>query len=282
LAYSYNGYKMTDGDTGTWQATDATSLPVHFYCILPVPEPVSAVRLARRAGESAAVRAWTLYGSDDGETWTSVASGETTDTDGLQEFTFTEATYRAWRLTATTAWGTYIYLSEWELLADDASTRFDLAQPMTKWTTEDLAITGNAQYYDEITDAVFNLGANPIDGRITWDFGTPVQVDALRSWASPYAMTQESQSYRAVILSWSDNGSAWTEVVTEAAHGAFNGPFIYPTEEATPHQYWRMDITEAWWAAAWIRGAEVDLVYFGSSLPGEVPFATVPQMNVIT
>lgn len=58
------------------------------------------------------INAYEIQGSDDATTWSTVASGNFTNASGVQSVSFSPATYRYWRLYATSKFSTYYVVHE--------------------------------------------------------------------------------------------------------------------------------------------------------------------------
>ena len=93
----------------------ATALPCWIGYDYGSPTSISKVRLYNGTYANYRVTAYSIQWSDNGSSWTTIASGTCPNQAGWNEVTFTEETHRYWRLYITSSsGGSYITLFEVE------------------------------------------------------------------------------------------------------------------------------------------------------------------------
>ena len=105
-----------DKDNATYWRASSTTGPVWIGMGFGKPVAVAKVRV-RMDYSSGRINAYEVHGSDDAVTWTTLTSGNLANSSGDQYITFTQATYRFWRLYATSKHSSYFTVSELEFLS---------------------------------------------------------------------------------------------------------------------------------------------------------------------
>jgi len=120
LSGSYLASYGSDDDTGTLWISANTAYP-HWWKYdlgVSVTKTVTKLRMISNSGESA-IKDFVLAGSNNDSGWTDIHTGQQTDNQTWQEYTFDNSTaYRYYKVTISSTWGanTYTNVAEFEMM----------------------------------------------------------------------------------------------------------------------------------------------------------------------
>lgn len=102
-----------DGDTNTYWLCNSNGYPPGWIGIdFGAATPISKMRV--NIGSSWRPNAYKIQGSADASSWVDVTTGNFTNSTGWKEVTFTQVSYRYWRLYVSSSFDTYIRIQELE------------------------------------------------------------------------------------------------------------------------------------------------------------------------
>jgi hypothetical protein len=204
---------------------------------------------------------WTLQGSTNGSTWTTIDTRTNEDFPSRlqrREFTFNNTTaYSQYKLQMTNNWGSILQLAEWEIFgsAGVSSSIYATAQLTTTGSLQDitnLSGTITAQYTDspageDITKVIDNLSNTKY---LTLHNSAWIQFQSTGSYVvTKYSMTSANDAVERDPLTWtfqgSNNGSSWT-TLDSRANQDFPTRFLrkeFTFNNNSAYSYYRLQMT---------------------------------------